>query len=100
MLAMSIAKLEKTQHSNVCGILWKQSRKFFKWKFFKKPTRIDLENQLRLNVERGWLSMLVSLDCMRYHWKSCSVILRGSFIDKNGKKSIILEAIVNQRLWI
>jgi hypothetical protein len=44
--------------------------------------------------------MLASLDCMHYRWKNCSIVLQGSFINKNGNKLIILEAIIDQRLWI
>jgi hypothetical protein len=44
--------------------------------------------------------MFVSLDCMHYHWKICHVFWQGSFTNKDGNKSIILEVIANQRLWI
>jgi hypothetical protein len=43
--------------------------------------------------------MFASLDYMHYYWKICHV-WQGSFTDKDGNKSIILEAIINQRLWI
>ncbi len=44
--------------------------------------------------------MFASLNCMHYHWKNCPVVWQSSFIDKDGNKSIILETITNQRLWI
>ncbi len=44
--------------------------------------------------------MFASLDCMHYCWKNCSITWQGSFTDKDKNKLIILEAIVNQRLWI
>ncbi len=44
--------------------------------------------------------MLASLDYMHYRWKHCPVALQGSFIDKDKNKSIILEAIVDSKLWI
>ncbi len=44
--------------------------------------------------------MFSSLDCMHYHWKNCDVAWHGSFINKDGNKSIILEVIKYQRLWI
>jgi hypothetical protein len=43
--------------------------------------------------------MFASLDYMHYRWKNCHV-WQGSFSDKDGNKSIILEVITNQRLWI
>jgi hypothetical protein len=44
--------------------------------------------------------MFASLDCMHYHWKNCPIIGQGSSTNKDGNKSIILEAIADQRLWI
>lgn len=35
-------------------------------------------------------------DCMDYHWKICLVGQSSSFIEKDGHKLIIMEAIVNQ----
>ncbi len=55
---------------------------------------------MRVNADRGWLGMFVSLDCMHYCWNKFHVAWQGSFNDKDGNKSIILEVIVNQRLWI
>jgi hypothetical protein len=52
MLAMSIVELEKTQHLNVCGIL-RVIKEVFKPNFLRKPTQVDLEKQLRVNVKRG-----------------------------------------------
>ncbi len=73
----------------------KKIREVFELEFLNKPTQVDLEKQLRMNVKIGWPGMLVSLDCTHYRWKSCPVVLQGSFIDKDKNKSIILEAIVN-----
>jgi hypothetical protein len=73
----------------------KAIKEVFELEFLKKPTQVDLEKQLKANVKRGWPSMFASLDCMHYHWKNCLVVLQGSFIDKDGSKLIILEAIVD-----
>jgi len=75
-------------------------REVFKLELFRKPTQVDLEKNLRVNVERGWPGMFASLDYMHYHWKNCPVAWQGSFTNKDGNKSIILEAIADQRLWI
>jgi hypothetical protein len=37
---------------------------------------------------------------MHYHWNNCHVVWYGSFTSKDGNKSIILEMIEDQRLWI
>jgi hypothetical protein len=44
--------------------------------------------------------MFASLDCMHYHWKNCPIAWQRQFQDKDDKRSIILEAIANQSLWI
>jgi hypothetical protein len=66
----------------------------------RQPTRADFEKQLGINEERGYPGMFASLDCMHYEWKNCPVAWQGDFGDKDGKKSIILEAIVDGSLHI
>jgi hypothetical protein len=39
--------------------------------------------------------MFMSLDCMHYKWKNCSVEWQEKIQTKDGKKSIILKAIAN-----
>jgi hypothetical protein len=46
------------------------------------------------------LGMFASINWMHYQWKNCVVALQNQFQDKDGRKSIILEAIVDQSLWI
>jgi hypothetical protein len=55
---------------------------------------------MKVNIERGWPNMFASLNCMHYRWKNCPIIWWDSFTNKYGNKSIILEAVTNQRLWI
>jgi hypothetical protein len=75
-------------------------REIFEPEFLRQLTQVDLEKQMRMNTNRRWLGMFVSLDCMHYRWKICHVVWQGSFTNKDGNKSIILEVIANQRLWI
>ena len=44
--------------------------------------------------------MFASLDCMHYEWKNCLVAWQGDYGDREGKKSIILEAIADSNLHI
>lgn len=44
--------------------------------------------------------MFRSLDCMHLEWKNCPKAWHGQFIDKDGNKSIILNSICDQSLWI
>ena len=58
-------------------------------------TKEDLEKQVAINTERGWPGMFASLDCMHYEWKNCPTAWQGTFQDREGKNSIILEAIAD-----
>ena len=66
----------------------------------RQPTRVDFEKQLAINATRGFPGMFGFLDCMHYKWKNCPVAWQGDFGDRDGKKSIILEAIANESLHI
>ena len=65
-----------------------------------QPIRANFDKQLATNVDCGFSRMFVSLDCMHYEWKNCPVVWQGDFGDKDGKKSIILEAKADGGLHI
>ena len=75
-------------------------RAIYERTYLRQPTREDLEKQLAINTERGWPGMFASLDCMHYEWKSCPTAWQGTFQDREGNNSIILEPIADQSLWI
>ena len=66
----------------------------------RQPTRADFEQQLSMNAQRGFPGMFASLDYMHYQWENCPVTWQGDFGDRDGKNSIILEAIADQSLHI
>jgi hypothetical protein len=68
--------------------------------YLRQLTREDFEKQLSNNVDRGFPSMFSFLDCMHYEWKNCLDAWQSDFGYKDGKKSIILEAIVDGGLHI
>jgi hypothetical protein len=39
---------------------------FFQLRYMKEPMKLDIKNQLKGNVKRGFLSMCVSFGCMHY----------------------------------
>lgn len=44
--------------------------------------------------------MFASIDCMHYLWKNCPVAWQGDYGDRDGNRSIILEAVADQSLHI
>ncbi len=90
---------ENTSHECLKCLL-KTIKGVFELEFLKQLTQGDFDKQMKVNAYRGWLGMFASLDYVHYHWKNCHVAWQCFFIDKDGNKSIILEVIANQRLWI
>jgi hypothetical protein len=72
----------------------------FEEHYLRQPTRADFDKQLAINSARGFPGMFASLNCMHYEWKNCPVAWQGDFGDRDGKKSIILEAVVDESLHI
>ena len=68
--------------------------------YLRQPTRQDFERQMAINEARGFPGMFGSIDCMHWIWKNCLVAWQGQFQDKDKNRSIILEAIADQSLWI
>jgi hypothetical protein len=75
-------------------------RACFESHYLWQPTRADIVKQMAINEQRGFPGMFASIDCMHWCWKNCPVGWQGQFTDKDGEKSIILEAIADQSLWI
>ena len=65
-----------------------------------QPTRADFDKHLAINERRGFPRMFGSLDYMHWEWKKCPVAWQGDFGDREGKKSIILEAVAREDLHI
>ena len=38
-----------------------------------QPTRADLEEQMAINEDHGFLEMFALIDYMHYEWKNCPV---------------------------
>jgi hypothetical protein len=72
----------------------------FESTYLREPSRDDLVLQMSINENRGFPGMFGSLDCMHWNWKNCPVAWQGQFQDKDKNRSIILEAVADQSLWI
>jgi hypothetical protein len=52
----------------------------------RSPTEHDISHLLHINVSRGFLGMLGSLDCMHWEWRKCPMAWRGQFIGRNSQQ--------------
>lgn len=68
--------------------------------YLRKPTPFDVKILLAENAARGCPGMIGSLDCMHWAWKNCPVAWAGAFKGKERAKTVILEAVASQSLWI
>lgn len=59
-----------------------------------------MEVQIQINEQGRFPQMFASLAPMHYEWKNCPVAWQGLFTNKDGDKSIVLEPLVYQSLWI
>ena len=64
--------------------------------YLRQPTLANLIKQVEINMARGFRGMFGSLDCMHWMWEKCPTTWQGQFQDKEGVRSIILEAIADQ----
>jgi hypothetical protein len=55
----------------------------------------NIDKQLEINCDCGFLWMFVSLDGMHYVWKSCPLHWQYQFSGKDKNNSIIFEIIAN-----
>ncbi|KAH9605485.1 hypothetical protein KSS87_011976 [Heliosperma pusillum] len=69
--------------------------------YLRKPTAEDIERLLQVGENRGFPSMLGSIDCMHWRWEKCPTAWHGMFTSGHqGKPTMILEAIASYDLWI
>ncbi|XP_059625384.1 uncharacterized protein LOC132268570 [Cornus florida] len=64
------------------------------------PNEEDIARLLREGEERGFPSMLGSIDCMHWVWKNCPTGWHGIHKGRNHKPTLILEAVTSKDLWI
>ena len=97
---MNIAGLNETTAMECMKRFCVAIRAEFGKYYLRQPTRIDFEKQFAINAARGFAEKFALINCMHYEWKNCMVAWQRDFGDRDGKKSIILEAIANQSLYI
>lgn len=69
--------------------------------YMKKPSAADVKRICRMHeMKFGFPGLFGSLDCTHWEWRSCPYAYAGAYQNRHGKKSIILEAVASNDLWI
>ncbi len=68
--------------------------------YLRIPNKEDVEKILEINASRGFPGMLGSVDCMHWFWDKCPRAWAGQMTGKDGKPSLVLEAVATSDLWI
>lgn len=69
-------------------------------RYLRSPDENDVRKLMDENAKRGFPGMLGSIDCMHWFWKNCPVAHAGQYQGKEGKPSVVLEAIASNNLHI
>jgi len=68
--------------------------------YLRPHTRREIESILERNAERGVRGCLESLDCWHWEWSSCPKARAGTYQRRDGRRSIVIEAICDEDTWI
>ena len=68
--------------------------------YLRAPNEEDVARILAVNKARGFLGMWGSIDCMHWKWDKCPKALHGMYKGKEGKPTVILEAVASHDTWI
>jgi Plant transposon protein len=75
-------------------------RKIYTAEYLRCPDSVDIKRINKLHKEiHGVDGMFGSLDCMHTYWKNCPTAWQGSYKGKEGRPSIVLEAIGDYHMW-
>ena len=73
---------------------------YFSGWYLRTPHEADIARIMHNSEARGFPGMLGSIDCMHWEWRNCPTTWCGQFCGRNGRASIILEAVATYDLWI
>ncbi|KAK1662011.1 hypothetical protein QYE76_050170 [Lolium multiflorum] len=68
--------------------------------YCREPTVEDTRRLLSINESRGFPGMIGSIDCMHWQWKNCPFGWQGAYSGHEEGRTVILEAVISQDLWI
>jgi len=68
--------------------------------YLRSPTPEDLQRILTRNAERGMPRCIGSLDCSHWEWRNCPKACAGMYQNRHGKRSVVMETVCDEDLWI
>lgn len=68
--------------------------------YCREPTLEDTRRLLSINESRGFPGMIGSIDCMHWQWKNCPFGWQGAYNGHEEGRTVILEAVISEDLWI
>ena len=75
-------------------------KELYEAEYLRKPTEQDLRGIINLHHHvHNCPGLFGSLDCMHLFWKNCPKAWQGSYKGKEGKPTVVLEAICDYHLW-
>ena len=66
----------------------------------RPPTPSELERILERNAQRGWPWRMGSLDCSHWDWSNWPKAFAGMYHNRNGKRTVVMETVCDEELWI
>eukprot|EP00918_Siedleckia_nematoides_P054584 GHVU01119311.1.p1 GENE.GHVU01119311.1~~GHVU01119311.1.p1 ORF type:complete len:342 (-),score=32.86 GHVU01119311.1:58-1083(-) len=69
--------------------------------YLRGPTPQELDSIVRDNEQRGFPGMFGSIDCFHWEWQNCPTAWRGQYLGKEGKPSVVTQAVADRymRIW-
>eukprot|EP00170_Pyropia_yezoensis_P003628 contig_15191_g3638 len=68
--------------------------------YLRQPNAEELSVLLKRNAERGMPGGIGSLDCSHWEWRACPKNIQGSFQNRKGRRSVVMETVCDGDLYI
>jgi len=68
--------------------------------YLRSPPPEELLRILTRNAERGKPGCIGSLDCSHWEWRNCLKAFAGVYQNRHGKRSVVMETVCDEDLWI
>jgi len=68
--------------------------------YLRAPTPEELQRILTRNAERGMPRCMGSLNCSQWEWRNCPKAFAGMYKNHHEKRSVVMETVCDEDLWI